>query len=220
MPASANVKGRFVQSSPISEVAPGLDALEGDGRDAHALLDLDRLGVEGQEPHRVCGHVDEARDLAAAVAQDLPIGVASDLEVLARAAAQVDERVVEGAGVEEALEPGALDARELPQFALLQGELLGRRLERGVGRQSAAIFGLEAFNEETVDEPFVSVVGVEVDGGLEPVAETVDVGGVGVDVLTQGVRVLEQKAEGVGVVRRRERPGLRKRGLALAGGRA
>lgn len=65
--------------------------LEGDRRDLAAVLDLHRLGVERHEADRVRGHVDEPRELAAAIAEHLPVGVACRLEVLLGAAMQVGE---------------------------------------------------------------------------------------------------------------------------------
>jgi hypothetical protein len=90
--------------------------VEAHRRDADALGDLDRLAVEREEPHRVRRHVDEARKVALAVAEHLPEGVARDLEVLARAATQVDEGVVEAGEVEEGIEARSLDAGELAQL--------------------------------------------------------------------------------------------------------
>jgi hypothetical protein len=62
----------------------------------------------------------------------------------------------------------------------------------------------------------IGVVRVEVDRGTEAVAEAVDVGRVGVDVLVQAVRVLEEEAESFRVVRRVEGTGGGERGVGLA----
>jgi len=69
----------------------------------------------------------------------------------------------------------------------------------------AALLGGLALERHAVRDVPVGVVRVEVDGALQTVPEAVDVGGVGVDVLAQGVRVLDDEAERLGVVGRDER---------------
>jgi hypothetical protein len=155
--------------------------------------------------------VDQARDIAPVVPQRLPVGVPCDLEVLAGAPAQVYERVVEAAELEERLQPRLLDPGEVDELAAARGDLLGRRLDRCVGRELTAVDRRLALERDGIGHAAIGIVGFEVDRRLQPVAEAVDVRGVGINVLAQRVRVLEHQAERVRVVGRRERARRQKR---------
>ena len=98
---------------PCEGAAARTHGVEAHGRDACSLGDLHRLAIEREQPNRVRRYVDEPRQVTLAVAKHLPEGVARDLEVLARAAPQIDEAVVEAGEVEEGIEPCPLDARGL-----------------------------------------------------------------------------------------------------------
>lgn len=176
-------------------------------RTLSSTLDVDRLRVEREEPHGVGRHVDQPRDLALRVAEDLPVRVAGDLEVLAGAAAELDEGVVERARLEEAREPRALRSCELHERAPARGDLLGCRLELGVAGEVPSLLSGESLEVNALPDASVGVVGVEVDRGVEAVTEAIDVGCVGVDVLAERVRMLEEEAERLGVVRWLERAG-------------
>ena len=86
--------------------------VEAHRRDACSLGDLHRLPDRAGAAARCTTGRRRAARGRPAVAKHLPEGVARDLEVLARAAAQVDEAVVEAGEVEEGIEPCPLDARE------------------------------------------------------------------------------------------------------------
>jgi hypothetical protein len=117
--------------------------------------------------------------------------------------------MIEAAEVEEGLQPRPLDARELLQLPLALGHLLGRGLERRALGQLATLPRRRPLQVDAVRHLPVGVLGVQVDGRLEPVSEPVDVGGVGVDVLPERVGVLHQQAQRLGVVGRLERAGRR-----------
>ena len=190
-----------------TEPAPGADRVEADRGDADALADLNSLSIERQQAHRVRRHVDEAREVALAVAQHLPERVARHLEVLARATPEIDEGVVEAAEVEERVEPRPLDPGGLAQLCEARGHLLCRRRERRPLGQRAGVARGDALEHQRVGHLLPRVLGVEVDGRLEAVAEAVDVGRVRVDVLTERVRVLDEEAQRLGVVGRLQRAG-------------
>ena len=61
---------------------------------------------------------------------------------------------------------------------------------------------IDAAARKIVGNVLVGVIRVEVDGRFEAMAEAVDVGGVGVDVLPKRVRVLHQEAQGLRIVGR------------------
>ena len=199
---------------------PNADAgggyLVGDGRDAAPFGHVDRVSVDGHEPDGEGRHVDKARDAPRAVAKDLPIGVAGDLEILARASPQVDERVVEAGELEEVLEARLLDARELRELLLPRRDLLGRGLERRARGELPSVLEREALEQDRIGDALVGVVRLEIDGGLKAVAERVDVGRVGVDVLAERVRVLKEEAERRGVVGGRDRAGRGEVGVLAA----
>jgi hypothetical protein len=82
----------------------------------------------------------------------------------------------------------------------------GRR-ERGALGQRARVPRGDAFEHQRVGHLLPRVIRVEVDRGLEAVAEAVDVGRVRVDVLPERVRVLDEEAQRLGVVGRLQRAG-------------
>ncbi len=183
----------------------GVHRLERHGRDAATLDDLDRVAIDGQEAHRERGDVNEAGDAPGAVAENLPVGVARDFEVLAGAPSEVDEGVVEAGELEEVVQPRPLDARELKELRLARRDLFGRRLQRHVAGELAAVVVGETLARDAIGDAGIGVVGLLVDGGLEPVAERVNVRGVGVDVRSQRIRMLEEHTKRGWIVRRGDR---------------
>jgi hypothetical protein len=105
-----------------------------------------------------------------------------------------------GAVVEEVPEFDPLEDDPAPDLLLLRFDLLLRRVGCFLaGRVAWAIGGrAEALDDEEFLDLVVRPLGVGVDDGNEPMAEAVDVGLVGCDVLGERVRGLEQIAEPAG----------------------
>ncbi|MBT9556697.1 MAG: hypothetical protein IV100_11745 [Myxococcales bacterium] len=124
--------------------------------------------------------------------------------------------MVEAAEVEERLQARALDPGEVDKLAFTGRDLVHRRLELRARVEFTAIARGGALEEDGVGDPRVGVLGLEVDRRVEAVPEAVDVHCVCVEVLAQCVRVLDQQAERLRVVRRREGAGALEQRLRLA----
>ena len=124
--------------------------------------------------------------------------------------------MVEAGELEEVLEARLLDARELRELLLPRRDLLGRSLERCARGELPSVLEREPLEQDRIGDALVRVVRLEVDGGLQAVAERVDVGRVGVDVLAEGVRVLKEEAERRGVVGGRDGAGRGEVGVLAA----
>ena len=108
--------------------------------------------------------------------------------------------MIEAAGVEECLEPGALCPGELLELTPARGYLLGARLQGGPRRELAPVVRGQPLQVDQVCNPLVGILGLEVHGRLEAVPEAIDVGGIGIHVLPERARVLREQAQRLGIV--------------------
>ena len=108
--------------------------------------------------------------------------------------------MIEAGEREERLEPRLLHARELARARLRGATSSGVGVSGAFPGKPTTVCERESLDEDAVGDARVGVVGLEIDGGLEPVPECVDVGGVRVNVLPERVRVLEELAERGGIV--------------------
>src|SRR5512133_272611 len=193
------------------KASSGSSRLEGNRGDAHPLAELGRLLVDRHQAHCVRWHVDESSDVALAVPQYFPVGIARDLEILPRATPQIHEGVVEAAKAEEGLKSRLFYAGELSSLRESRRDFFVGRSGRHASGEGTGLASCLPLEHHRVSHVSLSILTSEIYCWLESVAEAINVGRVGIDILAQRVRMLDDAAEELWIIGRLKRARVGKR---------